>query len=159
MAADCFGFNANLPQLLKGCGLQWFMTQKLSWNESNLFPTISLGGKGLTAPNPGPPASTNDYNFSNNPSSFLQSEARYAQGELCDSFLNLYGIGDGGGGPTREHIEYGLRQRDLEGVPRFRFAKGQDFFDHLQSLDKSLLPSCSASSIWSFTAAPIPPRP
>lgn len=138
---DCFGFNANLPQLLKGCGLQWFMTQKLSWNESNLFPHHLFVWEGIDGSQIlAHQLPTNDYNFSNNPSSFLQSEARYAQGELCEAFLNLYGIGDGGGGPTREHLEYGLRQRDLEGVPRFRFAKGQDFFDHIKILDKALLP-------------------
>lgn len=138
---DCFGFNANLPQLLKGCGLEWFMTQKLSWNESNTFPHHLFVWEGIDGSRIlAHQLPTNDYNFSNNPSAFLQTEARYAQAEVCDAFLNLYGIGDGGGGPTREHVEYGLRQRDLEGVPRFRFAKGQDFFDHLSELDKSLLP-------------------
>ena len=34
---DCFGFSANLPQIMKGCGVQHFITQKLSWNETNTF--------------------------------------------------------------------------------------------------------------------------
>ncbi len=138
---DCFGYSANLPQFLIGAGLKWFMTQKLSWNESNafvdqLFVWEGIDGSQILAHQ----LPTHDYNFSNNPSSFLQTEARYAQAELCDSFLNLYGIGDGGGGPTAEHIEYGLRLQDLEGVPKFIFAKGQDFFDHIQDLDRELLP-------------------
>lgn len=138
---DCFGYSANLPQFLVGAGLEWFMTQKLSWNESNpfvdqLFIWEGIDGSRILAHQ----LPTHDYTFSNNPSSFLQTEARYAQAELCDSFLNLYGIGDGGGGPTHEHIEYGLRLQDLEGMPRFIFAKGQDFFDHIRDLDRELLP-------------------
>ena len=138
---DCFGYSANLPQFLVGAGLKWFMTQKLSWNETNafvdqLFVWEGIDGSRILAHQ----LPTHDYTFSNNPASFLQTEARYAQAELCDSFLNLYGIGDGGGGPTCEHIEYGLRLQDLEGVPKFIFAKGQDFFDHIQDLDRELLP-------------------
>ena len=138
---DCFGYSANMPQFLIGAGLKWFMTQKLSWNESNpfvdqLFVWEGIDGTQILAHQ----LPTHDYNFSNNPSSFIQTQTRYAQAELCDSFLNLYGIGDGGGGPTAEHIEYGLRLQDLEGMPKFRFAKGQDFFDHIQELDHQLLP-------------------
>ncbi len=138
---DCFGFNANLPQFLVGCGLDWFMTQKLSWNESNTFPHHLFMWEGIDGSRIlAHQMPTNDYNFSNNPSSFIQTEQRYDQSGICDSFLNLYGIGDGGGGPTREHIEYGIRQENLEGSPRFRFAKAEEFFQHLKSLDRSLLP-------------------
>lgn len=138
---DCFGFSGNLPQFLKGCQVDWFITQKLSWNESNTFPHHlfqweGIDGSRITAHQ----LPTNDYNFSNNPRAFLETETRYAQSELCDAFLNLYGIGDGGGGPTRNHIEYGLRQRNLEGVCKFRFARSTDFFEHISTLDKDLLP-------------------
>lgn len=138
---DCFGFSGNLPQFLKGCGVDWFVTQKLSWNETNVFPHHLFVWEGIDGSRVlAHQLPTNDYNFSNNPSSFLETEKRYAQSELCDSFLNLYGIGDGGGGPTRDHIEYGLRQRNLEGVSKFRFSSSADFFDHLSVLDSSQLP-------------------
>lgn len=138
---DCFGFNANLPQLLTKAGLDWFMTQKLSWNETNAFPQHLFVWEGIDGSRIlAHQLPTNDYNFSNNPSSFRQTELRYAQSAVCDAYLNLYGIGDGGGGPTREHIEYGIRQQDLDGSTRFIFAKGQDFFDYCKALDTSLLP-------------------
>ncbi len=138
---DCFGFSGNLPQLMKGCGVDYFVTQKLSWNESNVFPHHLFHWEGIDGTRVlAHQLPTNDYNFSNNPSAFLKTEERFAQSEVCDAFLNLYGIGDGGGGPTDAHLEYGLRQQDLEGVPRFRFCKSTDFFQHLETLDKSLLP-------------------
>lgn len=138
---DCFGFNGNLPQLMKGCGVDWFMTQKLSWNESNTFPHHLFIWQGIDGTEvPAHQLPTNDYNFSNNPSAFLQTEERFAQAEISEAFLNLYGIGDGGGGPTLNHVEYGLRQQNLEGVSRFRFARSDEFFTLFQRQDHSRLP-------------------
>ncbi|MDD4223541.1 MAG: glycoside hydrolase family 38 C-terminal domain-containing protein [Candidatus Cloacimonetes bacterium] len=138
---DCFGFSGNLPQFLKGCGVDWFVTQKLSWNETNAFPHHLFVWEGIDGTRVlAHQLPTNDYNFSNNPSSFLETEKRYAQSEVCDAFLNLYGIGDGGGGPTRDHIEYGLRQQNLEGVSKFRFASSAEFFAHLSGFDPERLP-------------------
>ena len=39
-----------------------------------------------------------------------------------DAFLLPFGYGDGGGGPTRDHIEYLRREADLEGMPRVRIS-------------------------------------
>lgn len=35
---DTFGYSAQLPQLMCGCGIKRFFTQKLSWNLVNTFP-------------------------------------------------------------------------------------------------------------------------
>ncbi len=138
---DCFGFSGNLPQFMRGCGVDWFVTQKLSWNETNVFPHHLFIWEGIDGSRVlAHQLPTNDYNFSNNPSASLETEKRYAQSELCDAYLNLYGIGDGGGGPSRDHIEYGLRQQNLEGVSKFRFARSAEFFEHISTLDKDLLP-------------------
>ncbi len=138
---DCFGYNGNLPQLLSGCGVDKFMTQKLSWNESNVFPHHLFIWQGIDGTEIlAHQLPTNDYNFSNNPSSFLQTEARYAQSEIAEGFLNLYGIGDGGGGPTANHIEYGIRQQDLEGCPKFKFSPASAFFEYAKTLAPEKLP-------------------
>ncbi|MDZ4182798.1 MAG: hypothetical protein U1B83_07980, partial [Candidatus Cloacimonadaceae bacterium] len=138
---DCFGFSGNLPQIMRGCGVSKFMTQKLSWNESNVFPHHLFTWQGIDGSEVlAHQLPTNDYNFSNQPSAFLQTEQRFAQSGFCDSFLNLYGIGDGGGGPTLNHIEYGIRQQDLEGVCKFRFARSEEYWKRLAGLDKALLP-------------------
>lgn len=39
---DTFGYSAQLPQIMRGCGIKYFLTQKLSWNLVNTFP-VSLG--------------------------------------------------------------------------------------------------------------------
>jgi len=35
---DTFGYSAQLPQIMIGCGISRFVTQKLSWNLVNQFP-------------------------------------------------------------------------------------------------------------------------
>ena len=35
---DSFGYNAQLPQILKGCGMKYFVTSKIGWNDTNAFP-------------------------------------------------------------------------------------------------------------------------
>ncbi|HPR18789.1 MAG TPA: glycoside hydrolase family 38 C-terminal domain-containing protein, partial [Candidatus Cloacimonadota bacterium] len=138
---DVFGYSAALPQILKKCGVDVFMTQKISWNETNLFPHHTFYWEGIDGTRilthflP-----TNDYNLANLPSQMIASEKRFAQNDVCDEFLNLYGIGDGGGGPSREHIEMGLRQQNLEGVPKFKFAFAQEFFDKIAQIPAEKLP-------------------
>lgn len=38
---DTFGYAAQLPQIMRGCGIKNFMTQKLSWNLFNKFPYVA----------------------------------------------------------------------------------------------------------------------
>lgn len=138
---DCFGYTGSLPQILKKSNVDTFISQKLSWNDTNLFPHHTYRWQGIDGSEvlchflP-----TNDYNFSNLPKSFIESENRFSQADISNDFLNLYGIGDGGGGPSKEHIELGLRQQNLEGVPKFKFAKAVDFIEQIKQLDKEKLP-------------------
>ncbi len=139
---DVFGYSAALPQILRKCGIDTFMTQKISWNETNVFPYHTFYWKGidntriLTHFLP-----TNDYNLANMPDQLMKSAERFAQSDVSNEFLNLYGIGDGGGGPSELHIELGLRQRDMESIPKFKFAKGQDFFDKIHKIPEEKLPT------------------
>lgn len=138
---DCFGYTGSLPQILKKSGIDTFISQKLSWNDTNTFPHHTYRWQGIDGSEvlchflP-----TNDYNFSNLPHNFIESENRYAQADVADDFLNLYGIGDGGGGPSKEHIELGLRQQNLEGVPKVKFAPAHEFIDKIKQLDREKLP-------------------
>ncbi len=138
---DVFGYSAALPQILKKCGVEYFMTQKISWNETNTFPHHTFMWEGIDGTRilshflP-----TNNYNLGNTPKELIESENRYAQSDISDEFLNLYGIGDGGGGPSAHHIEMGLRQQDLEGAPKFKFSFAKDFYKKIDKIPKENLP-------------------
>lgn len=37
---DAFGFSGALPQIMKQCGADYFMTTKLAWNDTDMSPTM-----------------------------------------------------------------------------------------------------------------------
>ena len=44
---DSFGYNAAYPQLAKLAGNEWFLTQKISWNQTNKFPHHTFWWEGI----------------------------------------------------------------------------------------------------------------
>lgn len=139
---DVFGYSAALPQILRKAGVDVFMTQKISWSEMNIFPHHTFtwegidGTKILTHFLP-----TNNYNLENRPSQLIAAQERFAESDCQDDFLNLYGIGDGGGGPSRLHIEWGRRLLNTEGSPRVKFAFAGDFFRKISRIPPGRLPA------------------
>lgn len=129
---DVFGYSAALPQILKKSGIDFFMTQKISWNETNTFPHHTFMWTGIDGTSicthflP-----TNNYNCDNTPQQMVDANMRFSQSDIRDGYLNLYGIGDGGGGPSRRHIEFALRSKECEGVPKIKLAKAGGFFHNL----------------------------
>lgn len=138
---DVFGYSAALPQILKKAGVDVFMTQKISWNETNVFPHHTFlwegidGTKIMTHFLP-----TNNYNVTNQPKQLIDAQKRFAQIDIQDDFLNLFGIGDGGGGPSRSHIERGIRLQNTEGSPKVKFAFADAFFKKIAKTKHKDLP-------------------
>ncbi|MDF2560948.1 MAG: alpha-mannosidase, partial [Microbacterium sp.] len=44
---DSFGYSPALPQLMRRAGFEWFFTQKISWNQQNVFPHHSFLWEGI----------------------------------------------------------------------------------------------------------------
>lgn len=136
---DVFGYSAALPQLLKRAGVPFFLTQKLSWNQYNKFPYTSFRWRGLDGSEVlthFPPE--DNYNSRLSPERLRFAERNFAEKDILDAFLVLFGIGDGGGGPRPDHVERGRRQANLEGVPKVRFSRADAFFDRLAEQAESL---------------------
>jgi len=114
---DIFGYSASLPQLLKKAGVDYVMTQKLSWSVYTDHPHHSFlwegidGSKVLTHL---PPEDT--YNSPAAPRSLAKIEREYMDSGVSDHALLLFGIGDGGGGPGEEHLERLGRLQNLQGL-------------------------------------------
>lgn len=145
---DVFGYSAALPQVMKGCGVDYFMTTKISWNEYNRIPYDTFRWRGIdgtevlthmvTVPdNPGLAAagklSSYTYNAKFTPTDIAGNWAQYQQKTVNDELLYLYGYGDGGGGPTAEMEEAGRRLADLPGFPRVVQRSAERFFQELDA--------------------------
>ncbi len=129
---DVFGYSAALPQIMRGCGIEFFMTQKLSWNATNTFPHHTFHWEGIDGSRVLAhmlPEGT--YNSPASPSALRQLEANYREIGVCDRALMLYGIGDGGGGPGVEHLENLRRAQTTYGLPEVETGRVDAFFDDL----------------------------
>jgi alpha-mannosidase len=129
---DSFGFNWQLPQIYKKAGIDYFVTHKMHWNETNQLPLKLFwwqapdGSRVLTY-------------FPNGYGNHLEPE-RIAD-DLADAvqlnpgamdMLHLYGIGDHGGGPTRDILDSGMHwmQPNMV-VPELKFDTAGAFFDEM----------------------------
>ena len=136
---DAFGFTGSLPQILKKSGIDYFLTTKLSWCEHYEYPHNSFIWEGIDGTEViahMPPA--NSYATSASPKVLLESQKNYSEKGLIDKAILLYGIGDGGGGPGRDHLEKCLRAKDFLGLPKVKQSRTIEFFDELKK-DKDKL--------------------
>ncbi len=130
---DAFGYSGNLPQILRAAGVTRFLTQKLSWNEIDLFPHHTFWWEGIDGSRVlahCPPTDT--YNASVTVAELMTGERQFAEHGLSDKSLLLFGFGDGGGGPTEEMLERARRLADLDPLPRLRLSSSRRFFDALE---------------------------
>lgn len=137
---DVFGYSGALPQIMKGCGIKYFSTQKIFWTYNggdpfpyNIFNWVGIDGSKVLS------YLHNDYNSQTYPKAIMSRwNERVQKGSEHNARLVPFGWGDGGGGPTRDHLEFLRREKNLEGMPRCEIKPPADYF---HNLDTSKLPS------------------
>lgn len=135
---DTFGYSTQLPQLCRLAGMTRFFTQKLSWNNINNFPHttfnwVSLDGSQVICHMAPAETYTAEAHFGDVKRSVTQHKSM----DQDPSSLLVFGKGDGGGGPTRDHIEKLRRCRGLSDkvglLPRVKMGESvDDFFERLE---------------------------
>ena len=139
---DTFGYSANLPQIMAHSGLEYFITSKLSWNDTDRQPYDTFFWRGIdgttvkaqliTTQRFESDAIFTTYNSDLSVSEVMGAWKRYEPKSANDSVLVCYGYGDGGGGPTRAMIERGLRlQRGIPGAPKVKLEGIGPFLEKL----------------------------
>ncbi|MEV5430485.1 glycoside hydrolase family 38 C-terminal domain-containing protein [Streptomyces sp. NPDC052701] len=126
---DSFGYTAAYPQLARLAGNDWFLTQKISWNQTNRFPHHTFWWEGIDGTRiftHFPPVDTYNARFSGE--EMDRAVRNYAEKGAGTRSLAPFGWGDGGGGPTREIMERARRLADLEGSPRVVVEHPDAFF-------------------------------
>ncbi|CAA9425045.1 GH38 [uncultured Microcoleus sp.] len=139
---DTFGFGWQLPQILRQGGVDYFVTQKLRWNDTTEFPHGAFWWEGLDG--------TKIFSMMSSPigegieSVKMASHAFdwQAKTSLQDA-LWLPGVGDHGGGPTRDMLEVAKRWKMSPFFPRLEFAKAVDY---LSLIESQFLPEVTTAS-------------
>ena len=136
---DVFGYSAAMPQIMKKCGMKYFMTTKISWNQYNHFPYDTFWWKGIdgseifthfiTTPEDGSWFYT--YNGHMTPEEVTGVWKNYKDKDKNDSLLIAYGWGDGGGGPTREMLENSRVMKNIPGIPRVEMTSAEGYFEKI----------------------------
>ncbi len=129
---DVFGYSAALPQIASAAGVRALVTQKMSWNDTNVFPHSTFvweGHDGSRILAHFPPADT--YNGSVSVPELLTDARNFKDGDRSGRTLYPYGYGDGGGGPTAQMLESARRLADVEGLPRLEIGPLHAFLDRV----------------------------
>lgn len=124
---DTFGYCASLPQILKLAGVNYFMTSKLNWNDTNKFPYdlfhwVGIDGTSIVS------YLNHGLNEHTKPKDVHEHWQSYREKGKHNEQMLLYGHGDGGGGVTREMIEYIGRSGLMTDLPESRFSTAESFF-------------------------------
>lgn len=140
---DVFGYSGALPQILRGCGADKFMTIKLSWNTVNKFPYHSFRWRGIDGSEVlvhMPPEG--DYNSTVSPFAVKKAQDAYREKAVSKQSLMLFGIGDGGGGPGEYHVNMVERCAKIDGLPNVKQTPASEFFKALEK-ERENLPAYS----------------
>ncbi len=119
---DVFGYTAGMPQILKGCGIERFVTSKISWNDTTRFPYDLFRWEGIDGTTIPTHFITTAYEGRNNPAEARAAWDKLQHKDYQSSLLRSIGEGDGGGGTMRSDLEYMGRMGDLQGCPQNSWA-------------------------------------
>lgn len=145
---DSFGYNWQLPQIYKKSGIDTFVTQKMEWNDTNQLPFKLFwwqspdGSKVLTYfPHGYGNQSLDPVRLAVD----LASARKQAPG--LPEIMDLYGVGDHGGGPTRSMLDEGMHWAEPDKIiPRMDFGTADTYF-------KDVRPKIAADSkTWDYAS-------
>jgi alpha-mannosidase len=134
---DTFGYSAAIPQIMRLAGVRYFLTTKMSWNDTSKFPYDTFYWQGLDGTRvlthlnqshlwPGP-VNLMEYMVSGKRTGDCVREKTVSRQKLFS-----FGYGDGGGGPQFEMLEIARRVADVEGLPRTAYTTVSAFMGDLE---------------------------
>ena len=159
---DVFGYSAALPQILNKCGVDTFVTSKISWSEFNTMPYDMFMWQGidgsevftyfLTAQehrkSEGPDRYTT-YVAELNPKYVIGTSKRNQQKEYSPDTIITFGWGDGGGGPTKEMLENQRRlSYGLPGTPKTEITFASDFIEKTKRNFEESIKTLNSTPKW-----------
>jgi len=133
---DSFGYTWQLPQIYKKSGVDYFVTQKMTWNDTNQLPFKLFWWE---SPDGSKVLSYFPHDYANDNLSPIRLahdtvQARERATGMTD-MMDLYGVGDHGGGPTRAILDQGVHWADpsmpAKVVPQIVFGTAQKYFDQV----------------------------
>ncbi len=130
---DAFGYPWSLPQIMKKCQVDSFVTTKISWSLFTGFPYGMFQWQGIDGTRIFALMPPLNYNGNPTPHDCIEQWKQFKQKDRVEEIPFSIGWGDGGGGPTAEMIEQGKRLKNIVGVPKCEFGRTQDSLDRMKT--------------------------
>jgi alpha-mannosidase len=134
---DTFGFTWQLPQLLKQGGVDYFVTQKLRWNDTTKFPHEVFQWQA--------PDGTQIFSLMSAPIGEAIDPVKMAnfaweleQQTGLQTTLWLPGVGDHGGGPTRDMLEVARRWQRSPFFPQMEFGTVLKYLEGIKNQESEV---------------------
>jgi len=137
---DSFGYNWNMPEFYQNAGIDAFITQKIGWNDTDVFPYRlfwweSPDGSRILSYFPF------DYvSEVNNPYRLVDWTRQFEANTGFTKMMVLFGVGDHGGGPSLAMIDRIQQFKTLDIYPTIEFGNTADYLSWLGQHDLSKLP-------------------
>lgn len=140
---DTFGFCWSLPQILKKCGIDFFLTHKLKWQIERMKPPIPFpyhifwwqsadGSRVLAHHTVGSYNQRIDRKYADTVLLAQLEELKKVHG--IDQLMVPFGIGDHGGGPTEDMIRAALELKERREYPEVCFSTAEQYFNRVLSI-------------------------
>jgi alpha-mannosidase len=136
---DSFGFTWQLPQIMQQCGIEYFVTGKLHWNDTTKFPHGCFwwespdGTQLLTLMSPPNVTGVMD----TNPITMANYGVDWEVQTGLQEIFWLPGVGDHGGGPTRDMLEVAAKWHNSPFFPQIEFATATNYLQRISCVEGS----------------------
>ncbi|GBE92703.1 alpha-mannosidase [Nostoc cycadae] len=131
---DSFGFCATLPQFFVNAGVEYFVTQKLRWNDTTKFDYGAFWWRS--------PDGSQVFSLMSAPVGEGIDPVKMAAYTLewqaqtnLQASLWLPGVGDHGGGPTRDMLEIAQRWQNSPVFPELEFTTAEKYLQQINQAD------------------------
>jgi alpha-mannosidase len=147
---DSFGYNWNMPAFYLSAGIDAFVTQKIGWNERNVFPYRlfwweSADGSKILSYFPF------DYGSSvDDPYGLVDWMRQFDANTGFTQMMILFGVGDHGGGPSDEMIDRIEHLKNVDIYPKIAYGTTGEYLDLLKAQDLSKIPTWNSELYLEF---------
>ncbi|MBI4428527.1 MAG: alpha-mannosidase [Ignavibacteriales bacterium] len=137
---DSFGYNWNMPQFYANAGIDAFITQKIGWNETNVFLHRVFWWE---SPDGSRVLSYFPFDYVNevtNPYRLVDWLRQFEANTGFSNMLVLFGVGDHGGGPSLEMLARIDRLKTLDIYPSVELGNTASYLAWIRQQDLTHLP-------------------
>ncbi len=137
---DSFGYNWNMPQFYVNAGIDAFITQKIGWNDTNVFPYRLFWWE---APDGSRVLSYFPFDYVNevkNAYQLVDWSRQFEANTGLTKMMVLFGVGDHGGGPSLDMMERIDQFKKLDVFPTIEFGNSANYLQWVKQHDLTKLP-------------------